>query len=148
MPQSNKENIMRYKIIAIVVLLMQTIISGCSNHDYKVYYVPLVVQFYVPPTPGDIVKSGYEIDMSSISLNELFDALIEGNANVMSKEDSMGLRIKIIRKNDGKVAWITAEKHVLSENNRYNTHEEIIAHVLEDIVKQSRLKYKKEWPGK
>jgi hypothetical protein len=129
----------KHFIIFTVILLSLT---SCGIKNSKVYYIPLDVDLYGYPTPEEIMKYGVEMDFPSNSIEKLFEDITDINVLETIDLTSQNLRIKIIRKEDGKTIWINQNKKVFSENKSYKIDEEVVNLALKDIIEHSK-QYKK-----
>jgi hypothetical protein len=122
-------------IITIMgLLLSNSFAMSCKGDTFKIYYVPVEAQFYVPLTPEDIEKNGDQLMIKSCAISKLFDALKKNNFDIADNDDFTGLRIKIINMSDGKELYITTEKNIITENRRYKIDKKTIDAALNAIV--------------
>lgn len=124
-----------YRIISLL-LLVGIVACFASKDKYKVYYLPLDAEFYIPPTEEYIEKNGLQFEIASANLNHLFVNVTGKNKGELNENDSKGLRIKIIEMRSARNILITAEKKVLSNGVRYNIDKTIINKALSDITEQ------------
>ena len=121
-------------LIVISVSVISTWAMSCKGDKFKIYYIPIDAQFYIPLTPEDIEKNGEQLIISSCEISKLFDVIKKDNFDVPDKDDLSGLRIKIINMSDGKELYITTEKNIITENKKYRIDKKIIDAALKVIV--------------
>ena len=122
-------------------LIFSLFLSMCIAYEcdtFKIYYYPLDLQVYIPLTPEGIEKGGLQIELTSCALTELFQNVNNRNVGLIKSADDMNLRIKIISNKDGKVVYITTQKRILSEGNKYNIDKKIVNVVLDEIITASK----------
>jgi hypothetical protein len=120
-------------LIVISVLVVSTWAMSCNGDKFKIYYIPIDAQFYVPLTPEDIEKNGKQLIISSCEISKLFDVIKKDNFDVPDKDDLSGLRIRIVNMSDGKELYITTEKNLIMENKKYKIDKETIDAALKVI---------------
>lgn len=108
--------------------------------SFTIYYVPLEIQFYVPPTPEYIEKHGTKIQIKSNMLTDLYNKINENSKFIVSNEDMKSLRVKIQRDKDGKIIYITSDKHILSNGKRLTVDKLIVDSVLKEIKENIKQK--------
>jgi len=107
---------------------------SCKGDKFKIYYIPIDAQFYVPLTPEDIENNGIQLIVSSCEISKLFDEAKKDSSYIPNKDDLSGLRIKIINLSDGKELYITTERNIIAENKKYKIDKETIDAALKVIV--------------
>lgn len=120
--------------ILLVVFLLKTWAMSCKEGSFKIFYIPIDAQFYVPLMPEDIEKNGDQLIIKSCEISKLFDVIKKDIFDVPNKDDFSGLRIKIINMSNGKELYITTGKNIITENRKYMPDKETIDSALEVIV--------------
>lgn len=101
---------------------------------FKIYYIPLDAQLYVPPTPEYIEKHGAVCNVSSCELTNIFDGLDVSKGHRVSENDLDNLRIRIINEHNKEELYITSDKTVLYKNKSYQLKAETIDLALQVII--------------
>ena len=118
----------------LVVFLLTTWAMPCNGDSFKIYYIPIEAQFYIPLTPEDIEKNGEQLIIKSCEISKLFDAIKKDKFDVADNDDFTGLRIKIINMTDGKELYITTEKNLVTGNRKYKIDKKTIDVALNVII--------------
>jgi hypothetical protein len=121
-------------LMFIVLFSPLAMAKECEPDSFNIFYIPIDVEFYVPPTREDIMRLGDNFEMDSCVLSDLFIKISNQDGVEPQSEDYKSLRILIIRKSDGREVFITVEKRVLSEDKIYNIDVKIIDNVINEIV--------------
>ena len=87
-----------------------------ESGDFKVMFVPLDAAVGPDRSADEFVnKEGLSMSTSGPQVARLFQQ-VDGSAfGVTRPEYFLNLRVKLFRKKDGRVIWVTAEKYILSE---------------------------------
>ena len=127
-----------WKIIQMlmIVILLNCCIAG-DFRKYIVYYVPLEVDYYVPPSREDIMKTGVRFEIQSPVLDEMYDVINAQNGKILTPDDCALIRIMIIS-NTGKEIFIAQDKIIVSiqDNKKYilgNSKVDEILRVITDV---------------
>lgn len=64
--------IMNNIMMVIIILFFSASTIACESSKFTVYYFPLDMDFYIPPSPADIMKSGIRFEIDSCLLNDMF----------------------------------------------------------------------------
>lgn len=126
------------KLITVLFLCISIFPMGTgiakTDVSYTVYYLPLEVQFYVPPTDEYIEKYGTKLaNLKSVKIDALFDQL-SGVDKSKDVDEYKMKRVKIINNMDGKVLYLTSNKKVLFENYIYKVDKKLVDAVIKVIV--------------
>ncbi len=122
-----------------IFLLVTPISMACEIETFRVYYIPLEVNFVVPPTREDILKlASFEIDSAKITC--LFD-LVSKQVGVDAKEWDYGrFRVLIQDAKKGKELIILSDKKVLFEKKVYKVDPKKIDAILAKIKIRAKWK--------
>lgn len=126
------------KLRSIFFLFITLVSSSCmsnSNCNVTVYYLPLEVEFYMPPTLEYIKEYGDLIERSKLS--SVCD-LINHIANLKGEKGLQGedkkLRILIIDHNTSKNIYLTSSKKIILDEKLFEVSEAIFGPALMEIV--------------
>jgi len=131
----------------IQVLMFVTLFVNCMAEDFRkyiVYYVPLNVHYYVPPSREDIMKWGVRFEIHSPVLDGMYEAINVQNGEKLTSNDCSLVRILIIN-NAGREVLITQDKTIISiqDNKKYilDAHKvdeilHVITNVGDDLLKK------------
>ena len=115
-----------------------------NSRKYIVYYVPLDVYYYVPPSREDIMKWSVRFEIHAHILDEMYEAINTQNGEVLTSNDCALIRILIIN-NVGREIFITQDKTTISiqDNKKYilDAHKideilHVITNVGDDLLKK------------
>ena len=118
----------------IQVLMFVIIVISCIAEDFQkyiVYYVPLDVNYYAPPSREDIMKWGVRFEIHDPVLDGMYEAINVQNGEMLTSKDCALIRILIIN-NVGREIFITQDKTAISihDNKKYM----LGAHKIDEIL--------------
>ena len=118
--------------IGIMIFLASTVWAGdlCA---FEVYYTPLEMEFYVPPTPEHLEKYGDEYIVYDGAICEIYKTIIDTPSNVPVGYSFLRIRVKIRSINSGIVFYLTADNEVVDENYLYDVDEHLFKAALKQI---------------
>ena len=126
-----------WKIIQMLVIVI--LLNCCMAGDfrkYTVYYVPLEIDFFVPPSRENIMKGGARFEIQSSVLDAMYEAINEQkNEEILTFDDCSLIRVLIIN-NAGKEVFITQDKIIVSiqDNKKYIFNSSKIDEILRVIT--------------
>ena len=85
-----------------------------KSDKFNVYYLPLEMNLYVPPSREDIMKNGIKFEIDSFLIKELFEMIYNMKGVKLLQKDYTGLRIMIVNKKNNDEIFITVDKVLLS----------------------------------
>jgi intergrase/recombinase len=108
---------------------------ACESSEFEIYYFPLDLDFYIPPSREDIMKSNSHIHSTSCSLFRLFELVYNQTGVIPLTEDYGRLRVMIVNKKNNEEIFITADKIILSiqQNKKYSISIEFINNILKEF---------------
>lgn len=118
--------------IGIMIFLASTVWAGdlCA---FEVYYTPLEMEFYVPPTPEHLEKYGDEYIVYDGAICAIYKTIIDTPLNVPVGYAFLRIRVKIRSINYGIVFYLTADNEVVDENYLYDVDERLFKAALKQI---------------
>ncbi|MFH1653533.1 MAG: hypothetical protein ABIE74_05715 [Pseudomonadota bacterium] len=133
------------KIVLLLVLLYSSISMACEIKTYKVFYTPLEMQFFVPPSREYLIEHSFAFDLASSKLTCLFDMLSKQKGSKAKDNDYTGFRIIIQDKKNKKELIITTDKVIFSGNKVYKINVKIVDEILDELNNEmKRIKNKKK----
>ena len=119
-------------IVAMVYILASTVWADdlCA---FEIYYTPLEMEFYVPPTPEDLEEGRDKYVVYNGAICEIYTAIIDKPSNVPVGYSFLRIRVKIRSINSGKVFYFTADKEVVDEDYLYGVDEQLFSEALKQI---------------
>jgi hypothetical protein len=127
---------MKYIMVPISIALIVSLVTSCAqNKIFTVYYIPLEVDFFVPPSRQDIINKGVNFEIESNAIYNLFKEVKKQKGSEPRCEDYSGLRVMIVNNRDDSELFITVDKVILSlsQKKRYNISETVIDEIVEEI---------------
>ena len=127
---------MKNFFLLALFLLVSPISMACETKKFKVFYIPIEVQFVVPPTREDILKrANFEINSSQIGC--LFDLITNQNGRAAKDNDYGRFRILIQDQKEKKELIILFDKAVFFENKIYKVSHKKIDVILKELKAKS-----------
>lgn len=126
------------KLRIILYLFITMVSSGCmanSNCNVTVYYLPLEIEFYLPPTLEYIKEYGDPIERSKLgSVCDLINHIstLKGEKELHGEEKR--LRILIIDHNTNKNIYLTSNKKIVMDEKLFEVSDEIFGPALMEIL--------------
>lgn len=124
-------------VAASLLLHLPAVAAAAPCEPFEVYYTPLSVQFYVPPTREDIIQGSAHVTYCSQALPELLRFVATDAATGLAGRDPDTLldllRIIAIRVSDGAEVMITADRWVVFEGRGHRPDVELFLHVILEI---------------
>lgn len=123
--------------MSLILLSFSPISMACEIETFKVYYIPLNVNFVVPPTREDILKiASFEIDSAQITC--LF-GLVSKQVGVDAKEsDYSYFRTLIQYPKKKKELIILTDKSVFFEKKIYQIDHKKIDAILNELKREDQ----------
>lgn len=123
----------------LLVMLILSIVMANNSIDYKIYYIPLDVNFYTPVTTRNIEERAfYVFNLKSNKIDRLYRIVFKGNVKTVPATDDRGVRVKIINNLDERVIFITRTKEVIADGKKYNVDVQVVNNALKDIHEKSQ----------
>ena len=133
------------RAVLVCIFLFASTCKASESDKFRIFYIPLDVNFYSPVTPENIEELAfYSFDFTSTKVGNLFVSIKKYKGARVTGDDLSGIRVKIVNIRDGGVIFITAEKGVFSGGEKYDMETNIINAALNDIDKYSK-KIKKRY---
>lgn len=129
---------MKVTIVFFYLLFLSGCSMVCDMTNFTVYYIPLDVNLYVPPTPEYLEKAGVKIVVRSCDLARLFEEIKNNTGETDTMQEYKMIRIKIVKDDDQKVIYITQNKTILSEWKKFTVEKKIIEAALSEIINATR----------
>ncbi len=127
---------MKIIILLMIVMSFSHSVMACESKKYNVYYFPLDIDFYVPPSRETIMADSISFEINSCLINDLFGEMYDKKGFELLPEHYNRLRVMIVNKQNNDEIFFTADKVVLSLANkqRYHVDMRLIDAVIEEIV--------------
>jgi len=111
------------------------LVACSSEPSFIIYYLPLKINLYVPPTAEYIMKYGTNFEIKSNRIHKLFNIVNNSNKFYALGDEEKKIRILIIDNKNKEKIFITQDKDIVSLKYRrvYIIKKSLINNILKDI---------------
>lgn len=120
-------------VLAAMLIIQSSTVWAGDPCTFEVHYVPLEMEFYVPPTPEHIVENGDEYVVYSEAICRIYMGIMDKPSEVPVGDSFKRIRIRIHSINSSKVFYLTADKEVVDEDFLYTVDEELFSEAMKEI---------------
>ncbi len=127
-------------LITVCVMSAMSFVMAGKPDSFNIYYIPLEVEFYVPPDRNYIMQNGVSFELDNGEVGGLFKEIVSQKNTAPQVKEHKNLRVLIVNKTDDSEMFITSKKNIVYMNKKYDVRPEIIDGILSEIIEAARMR--------